>query len=139
MIKAVLIPTENVEQCWTLVDKHIANALARSGSHYNSNDIKENCLDNKMQLWLGWNNDEENGHYCTAITEILQRPNTKVCNIFIATGREMKKWGHVMDELAEWAKSKDCTHMESHARLGWERVLKNYNFEKTHVFLERKL
>ena len=29
MIKAVLIPTENVEQCWTLVDKHIANALAR--------------------------------------------------------------------------------------------------------------
>ena len=65
MIKAVLIPTENVEQCWTLVDKHIANALARSGSHYNSNDIKENCLDNKMQLWLGWNNDEENGHYFT--------------------------------------------------------------------------
>ena len=119
MIKAVLIPTENVEQCWTLVDKHIANALARSGSHYNSN--------------------EENSHYCTAITEILQRPNTKVCNIFIATGREMKKWVHVMDELAEWAKSKDCTHMESHARLGWERVLKNYNFEKTHVFLERKL
>ena len=44
-----------------------------------------------------------------------------------------------MDELAKWAKSKDCTHMESHARLGWERVLKNYNFEKTHVFLERKL
>ena len=44
MIKAVLIPTENVEQCWTLVDKHIANALARSGNHFNSNDIKENCL-----------------------------------------------------------------------------------------------
>ena len=42
----------------------------------------------------------------------------------------MKKWVHVMDELAEWAKSKDCTHMESHARLGWERVLKNYNFQK---------
>ena len=65
MIKAVLIPTENVEQCWTLVDKHIANALARSGNHYESNDIKENCLNNKMQLWLGWNNDEENGHYFT--------------------------------------------------------------------------
>jgi len=139
MIKAIIIPTDNIEQCWSLVDEHISNALKRSGNHYNSSDIKKNCLNEMMQLWIGWDDNAKDSHYCTAITEILQRPNSKVLNIFIATGREMKKWVHVMDDLAEWAKLRDCTHMESHARLGWERVLKNYKFEKTHVFLERKL
>jgi hypothetical protein len=51
----------------------------------------------------------------------------------------MKKWVHVMDEIANWAKSEECTHVESWARPGWERVLKQYQFKKTHVLLERKL
>ena len=139
MIKAVIIPTENVEEAWQLVDKHIQKALERSGEHYNSADIKNNCLENCMQLWLGWDNDEEKSHYCTAITQILKRPNSKVCNIFIATGREMKKWVHVMDEIAKWSDIQKCTHVESWARPGWERVLKQYQFNKTHVLLERKL
>ena len=34
MIKAILIPTDNVEEAWNLVDKHIHLALERSGEHY---------------------------------------------------------------------------------------------------------
>tara|TARA_R110000765_G_scaffold296180_1_gene391368 strand:+ start:163 stop:582 length:420 start_codon:yes stop_codon:yes gene_type:complete len=139
MIKAILIPTENVEEAWKLVDKHIQQALERSGDHFSSSDIKTNCLEESMQLWLGWDKDLDESHYCTAITQILKRPNSKICNIFIATGREMKKWVHVMDEIANWAESEECTHVESWARPGWERVLKQYQFKKTHVLLERKL
>ena len=48
MIDAVFIPAENVKDCWNIVDQHIANALMRSGNHYNSNDIKESCIDVSM-------------------------------------------------------------------------------------------
>jgi len=74
MIKAILIPTENVEEAWKLVDKHIQQALERSGDHFSSSDIKTNCLEESMQLWLGWDKNLDESHYCTAITQILKRP-----------------------------------------------------------------
>ena len=37
MIKAILIPTDNVEEAWNLVDKHIHLALERSGIKHERN------------------------------------------------------------------------------------------------------
>jgi hypothetical protein len=113
----------------------------RSGNHYNSNDIKESCIDGNMQLWIGWDpsKPKEDAHYATCVTEIIVRPNSKTFSIFIMTGRNMKDWVHNLDKLAEFARNKDCTHFEAVARPGWERVLKRFNFKKSHIYLERKL
>ncbi len=141
MIEAVYIPSENINDCWNLVDQHIANALERSGNHYNSSDIQDKCSKGEMQLWIGWDNTKpkDDAHYATCVTEIIVRPNSKTFSIFIMTGRNMKDWVHNLDKLAEFARSKNCTHFEAVARPGWERVLKRFNFKKTHVYLERKL
>ena len=141
MIEAVFIPSNKVLDCWKLVDQHIENALSRSGNHYNSEDIKDKCVNGEMQLWIGWDNSKpsDNAHYATCVTEIIKRPNSKTFSIFIMTGRNMKDWVHNLEELVKFAKSKDCTHFEAVARPGWERVLKRFNFKKSHVYLERKL
>ena len=52
MITQVKIPTEKVEQLWTLVEQDIANALARSNGYARAEHIKNWILDNKMQLWI---------------------------------------------------------------------------------------
>lgn len=143
MIEAVLIPNTNINDCWAMVDKHIKNALFRSGNHYNSSDIQEKCNEGKMQLWIGWDNSKpkDDAHYATCVTEIITRPNSKTFSIFIMTGRNMKDFITVnnFDKLADFAKTHNCTHFEAVARPGWERVLKRFNFKKSHVYLERKL
>ena len=87
MIEAVYIPSENINDCWNLVDQHIANALERSGNHYNSSDIQDKCSKGEMQLWIGWDNTKpkDDAHYATCVTEIIVRPNSKTFSIFIMT------------------------------------------------------
>ena len=92
MIGVVQIPQENIESVWRLVDDAITKALAYSGHHFNTSDVYEYCVKGDNQLWLVWDDDAKTKLKGVVVTRVIIRPNTKVANIFICTGKDRKLW-----------------------------------------------
>lgn len=139
MIGIVQIPQENIETVWNLVDDSITKALAYSGHHYNTDDVYQACSKGDCQLWLGWDETAKQKLKAVVVTRIILRPNSKVANIFICTGKNRKDWQDGLHDIEKWAKSNKCTHFETYARPGWSKILKQKGFKTTHYLLEKKL
>ena len=139
MIGIVQIPQENIESVWNLVDDSITKALAYSGHHFNTTDVHKACLDGENQLWLAWDDDAKEKLRGIMVTRIIIRPNSKVANIFICTGRNRKEWQDRLHEVEKWSKSNECTHFETYARPGWSKLLNKQGFKTTHYLPEKKL
>ena len=139
MIGVVQIPKENIDKIWPLVDDAITKALAYSGNHFNTSDVFNACLSGNNQLWVAWDEESKEKLKGTMITRIIERPNTKVANIFICTGKQRKLWQDRLHEVEKWAKSNKCTHFETYARPGWSKLLKQKGYKITHYLLEKKL
>ena len=142
MINLVGIPKENVEASWSRVEQSVTEALIRSGGYANSNNFKQWCIDSKCQLWILWDAEEpiaEKKYYGVVITEVIQRPLQKCFYIRIMTGHHREKWQHLIKHLEKFALDNNCDKMELIARPGWERVLRNFRYKKSHVLLEKQL
>jgi|TARA_R100000773_G_C4221190_1_gene120172 IS1 family transposase len=142
MVELVYIPPDHIEKVWVQVENDITKALIRSGGYANSNHFKDNCLKKIFQLWILWDKEhkETNDKYFgVVITEIIQRPLQKCLNIRIMTGKHREKWQHLIKHIEDFARKEKCDRMELIARPGWERVLRNFKYNKSHVLLEKKL
>ena len=55
------------------------------------------------------------------------------------TGRQRHKWQYLVKDIEQFAKDEGCQMMELIARPGWQKVLNNYGYQRTHVVLEKKI
>ena len=91
-------------------------------------------------MWIVWDKDKntiQEKYNGVCITEIIQRTLKKVCHIFIMTGKNRQKWQHLVKNIEDFAKDQQCDQLELIARPGWEKILKQFNYKKTHVVLEK--
>jgi len=139
MTVPVFIPKENIQKVFTVAKESIDTALKYSGNHYNIDDIFNSLLKGEMQLWVLWNPKKKKNYQGCGITKILKRTNTTILNIFIVTGSNRKQWQDKISVLEDYAKEQGCTHIETYARPGWSRILKNKQYKITHYILEKKL
>tara|TARA_R110000764_G_scaffold213377_2_gene299765 strand:+ start:651 stop:1067 length:417 start_codon:yes stop_codon:yes gene_type:complete len=128
---------EEVHKVWSLAEPLVEQACNTNGG-YNAKHILEFLEAGLMQLWMAVDKDT-NAVLCCCVTEIRQYPNFKVCDLRITTGEQFERWYNYMDRICEWAKSSGCAKMEIFARPGWERILKEKGFKKTHVQIEKLL
>ena len=140
MIEPIYIPQQLIEKVWIKVEADVKSALERSGQYANSNHIKQHCLKNEMQLWILWDKENKDEKYHgVVITEVIQRPLIKVLNIRIMVGKNRHEWQKYIKYIEDFAKQNGCDKMELIARPGWERVLKQFNYTKSHVVLDKYL
>jgi len=137
MIELVHIPTDKVEDTWSMVSNNIADALARSNGYALADHIKKWILTNKMQLWILWDSKDKK-YYGVVVTEIIQKPLQRALNVKIMTGSHRDKWQHLIKQIEEFAWHNNCDLVELIARPGWKRVLKPFGFKESHVVLEKK-
>ena len=137
----VRIPTEELEKVWSLVEKDIRQALAYSSQLTDSNFVFEIAKQNKFQIWVLWDKEQkqQNKYFGVVVTEIIKRKLGKVCHIYIMTGRQRHKWQYLIKDIEEFAKNEGCLMMELIARPGWQKVLNNFGYKRTHVVLEKKI
>lgn len=138
----VNIPSSNLDDVWSLVKKDISEALSYSGNHTDSQFVYDCVKENKMQLWVVWDKDKSTTlekYFGVVVTEIVKRKLIQSCNIFIVTGKHRQKWQHLISVLEDFALKNNCTNMELIARKGWERIMEQFNYKKTHVVLEKSI
>ena len=138
----VNIPSSNLDDVWSLVKKDISEALSYSGNQTDAQFVYESIKENKMQLWVVWDKDKPTTlekYYGVVVTEVVQRKLKRSCQIFIMTGKHRQKWQHLISVLEDFAEEQDCHQMELYARPGWQKILQNYNYKRTHVVLEKPI
>ena len=141
-MKLVNIPSSNLDDVWSLVKKDISEALSYSGDHTDSDFVYDCVKENKMQLWVVWDKDKSTTlekYYGVVVTEIVKRKLIQSCNVFIVTGRQRQKWQHLISVLEDFALEQKCTNMELIARKGWEKIMEQFDYKKTHVVLEKQI
>ena len=128
------IPYTSIDDVWHEVRPWIEAACSRSRGKFDADDIRIGLLERDVQLWI-WRTPTA---YAVGVTRITKYPKQTVCTIRICTGRNRHEWQkECIAQLEAWAKSQGCDAMELQARPGWEKALPGY--DKTHVYLERKL
>ena len=138
----VNIPSSNLDDVWSLVKKDISEALSYSGNHTDAQFVYDTLKEDKMQLWVVWDKDKPTTlekYYGVVVTEIVQRKLKRSCQIFIMTGRHRQKWQHLISVIEDFAEEQECQQMELYARPGWQKILQNYNYKRTHVVLEKTI
>ena len=139
LYKVVHIPKENINTVYPMVKEELEDILRKAENGYYAEDILKYLNENEMQLWVIWDNEnqEKKGF---VITEIIERPRLKFCSVFIMTGTNRRRWQYeVMKNLIDFAKQNGCKKGISYARKGWTKIFKQYGFKDTHVALEIKL
>ncbi len=141
-MKLVRIPTSNIDEVWPLVKKDIADALVFSGNHTDAQFVFDTLKQEKFQLFVVWDKDQKTTlekYYGVVVTEIVEKKLTKACHIFIMTGRQRQKWTALIKVIEDFAEQNNCDLLELIARPGWQRILKDYNYKRTHVVLEKPI
>jgi len=141
-MKVVRIPTSNIDEVWPLVKKDIADALVFSGNHTDAQFVFDTLKQEKFQLFIVWDKDQKTTlekYYGVVVTEIVEKKLTKACHIFIMTGRQRQKWTALIKVIEDFAEQNNCDLLELIARPGWQRILKDYNYKRTHVVLEKPI
>jgi hypothetical protein len=141
-MELVRIPTKELDKVWGLIEKDIRKALLFSGQLSDSEFVLKTAKEGKFQIWILWDKLQKTNvekYFGVVITEIVEKPLGKVCHIFMMTGRQRHKWQYLVKDIEKFAKEEKCSMMELIARPGWQKVLNQFGYKRTHVVLEKQI
>jgi len=87
-------------------------ALKYTGGTHSVADIAAGIESGAYQMWTSPN--------AIGITEVVQHPQLKECNLFLAAG-DAGEMEQVLPHIEEWAKKQGCDRMIMVGRKGWLR------------------
>ena len=120
----------NLPEWWERAKPALEDMARASNGRESLETIRDALIDGRNQLW------HEKGAF--ALTAIDDHPTGLVTFSFLGlVGKDREAWLGVLDEMLDWAREQGCTMVQTLARPGWKRVLKDW--EMTHVFLEREI
>jgi hypothetical protein len=139
-MQAALVSPDRLPDAWPTVGPLIALACARSSGKFLPQDVARAVAEGRFQLWVGIEGPKS-GHaiHVMLLTRIATYPRLTVCELLACVGDDRVGWEHLLDAIEHWAKARGCALVQPIARPGWERVLKERGYRKTHVMLEKDL
>lgn len=126
------IPSEAVITLWPAVLPFVERYFEKSKEHrWNADDLLNALLDRNMQLWVI---DNDDGIETVVITEILNYPRVRECNVFMISGKMTARddWREVVEEVVEWAAAQGCHYISSMARKGSEKAM-GWDVRQTYI------
>ena len=116
------VPSEDLEFIWSQVAPLLEKALDET---YSIKDILYGLANDRMQLFISWN---DNKIESAVVTEIAQYPQAKILRYFLAGGTNLDNWlERIQEKIEKFAKQNKCTHLEVAGRKGWVRKLKGFS------------
>lgn len=137
-MRLIPVTPENLKLAWKDVGKYVEQGLEYTDGKYAVNDVRALLGEGLLILWVVYNEEKEKAIGCL-LTEVLQYPRVKSLSIFLLGGDDFPQIVEVLEDLKNYARSIECKTIEFYGRAGWEKVLKPYDFEKTHIVMRLDL
>lgn len=102
----------------------IEPALNYSGNAFSWHDVLDRVASGKAKIW---NNGDAAG-----VTEVLNFPQKRVCNVWLAGGR-MESLLSMLDDVLVWAKENNCSEVTVQGRKGWQRILPGFSMRNVEL------
>jgi hypothetical protein len=110
------------------IKQRISQALEHGGGTYELDDIVDGL--HKGQFQIFWND------HGVCITEIVNGPRRSYLNCLVVAG-ELPGVMELQSKIDEFAHQMGCAFMMTTARLGWQKVLPQFGWDKTSVVFTR--
>lgn len=121
---------------WPVAEEILMRAPEHWSDHFTLTDIQRLLCQDKLQLWLA---ADEGGYCLAALTELAVYPAKKTARIVWVGGEQLPKLLQCLGFVELWAKREGCETMEILGRRGWQRLLRQYQYEYRAVYLEKDL
>ena len=108
----------------------IEAALAYAPGTHTFDDVAGMIETGRLQLWPAM-------HGCL-VTEIVDYPQKRVLNVFLAGGT-LSQLFDMDPDVQAWAKAMGCTTATMHGRRGWTRALADLGWRETLTTMEKDL
>tara|TARA_R100001086_G_scaffold23617_1_gene11210 strand:+ start:149 stop:589 length:441 start_codon:yes stop_codon:yes gene_type:complete len=141
-MELVKVPTKELDKVWGLIEKDIKQSLLFSGQLSDSEFVLDTAKEGKFQIWILWDKEQKTNvekYFGVVITEIIEKKLGKVCHIFMMTGRQRHKWQYLIKDIEKFAKEEKCLMLELITRPGWQKILSQYGYKRTHIVLEKQI
>ena len=119
-----LVDPDQVQDIWPLARPLVEKALAHSEGQMLSSDSLRMILNNRQQLWVGF---EEGELFTAVLTEPISYPRHNVLRIITfatQTGYGMDHWyDTIVNTLSAYGRTLECTALEAWCRKGLARKL----------------
>mgnify|MGYP003642812584 CR=1 FL=1 len=114
---------------------HINSFVERSSGANTFESIVESILARETQCWVVVDKD---GKIKACALTYLADDAGKTCVILACAGEDFRDWFELLAKtIYMWSKEAGSNKFEIHARLGWEKFLKEHlGMIKTHVVME---
>lgn len=131
------VEPEDVEILWAKVKGHLQKAVERNQGEFNLDDIYTGLIINDMRLWIVYN--EEGELLGSAVCEIQNYPQKKVCLIRLLGGDEFVAWIHTIKAIEEWAVENGADSIVAYSRKGFVKLMKPYGYKEAYTVISRNL
>lgn len=111
------------------LNKRLQRALRIAGDTHTIEDIKSEITAGRFQVF------SEGDSF--VLTEIIQEPQQKFLNVFLAVG-EMSVV-KLIPKIEAFAEQTGCSWVQTLGRPGWKSVLPEYDWQPTHVLFKRQI
>lgn len=119
---------ESVFAVWQEVAYLVDKAAAWGRGEYESGDVLVMVSEKKMQLWLF--RDENDKVVLVCVTQILEYPRRKICNIYALAGRRMSEmWALFSFQGRKWLEANGVEEIQTTCRTEIAEKIKPLGFE----------
>jgi hypothetical protein len=118
------------------VFKHICAALEHGNGERSIVDVGKDLAEGSKQIWL---HSVEDKFDFTIVTQIIEHPSKKICEIVYSGGEGMLKALDELQVIEDWARDNGCTDIHAIGRKYMSRSLKPYGYEQRYITMGKKL
>lgn len=114
------VPIAHLGVVWPRIEEFVAKGLNDDGlGRYSAEDVLELLRKGQLKLWVAYDADEQ-VFDAAMVTDIVQYPQCRECNIWAVGGENMKRWLHEWIATIEaYACTHGCIRLYTVGREGW--------------------
>ncbi len=132
------VPIQYVPFVWPVIETFVKKAASYSGERTESEDIKNDCQNGTVFLWVAHDDEHETHGFVTG--QFLEYPGMKVLALQFTGGRKLREWASDMwNTLESFARDNGCSKIEGAGRIGWLRFMKQFGCTPAFYIYEKDL
>ena len=124
---------------WPCVWEMIGRAIEGDHHEVDLGLVMHRLQSGYMQMWLVVDKEAEDAIIGVVVTEITGKVLGATCSIVILAGEQFPRWRHLIENIEDWSKSQGADEMTFRCRPGFEPLMKEYGYRRSHVILRKNL